>query len=182
MTKKVETSRYETIRAFKSLPLITRDMVLTQKEEETKENQILLKETVEASTSTPCWWDMDENTRRKETWSDVVKTKGKRKPTNQATDKRSSEEKTVETIRTKPPENQEPRNTNKRNNKTKRTRQAIPDSIAIRPSDRETSDSILSTIRKEVNLTQIGLAVKSIRQSREGELLIQLTKDNGKRK
>jgi len=38
MSKKVETSRYKTIRALKSLPLITRDIVLTQKEEETKEN------------------------------------------------------------------------------------------------------------------------------------------------
>jgi len=68
MSKKVETSRYETVRAFKSLPLITGNMVLTEEEEETKENQIPLKETAEASTSTPCWWDMDQNPRRGDTW------------------------------------------------------------------------------------------------------------------
>lgn len=182
MSNKVETSRYETVRAFKSLPLITRNMVLTEKKEETKENQIPLKETAEASTSTPCWWDMDQNPRRGDTWSNVVKAKGKAKPSNHITDKMNSDEKTAETIHAKPPENQGTRNTNKSKNKTKRTRQARPDSIAIKPSDGESSKSILSTIRKEVNLTQIGVAVESIRESRGGELLIQLTKNNGKRK
>lgn len=183
MSKKVETSRYETVRAFKSLPLITSDMVLTHKnEKEIKENQISPKETVEASTSTPCWWDMDENPRRNQTWSDVVKRKEKGKPTNLTTDNRNSDEKTGETIRTKPPENQGLPNNNKRKTKVKRTRQAKPDSIAIKPSDGETSESILSAIRKEVNITEIGVAVKSIRESRGGELLIQLTKENNKRK
>lgn len=181
LSRRLETSRYETIRAFKSLPLITRDMVLTQRGDETKENQTPPNETADASTSTPCWWDMDENPRRRETWSDVVKTKGKEKP-NKATDKSSSEERPTEKTRTKPPENQGPRNANKSKNKAKRARQAMLDSIAIKPGDGESSESILSTIRKEVNLTQIGVAVKSIRESRGGELLIQLTKDNDKRK
>jgi len=51
----------------------------------------------------------------------------------------------------------------------------MPDSIAIKLGEGESCESILSRIRKEVNLTQIG-------ESRGGELLTQLMKDNDKRK
>ena len=51
------------------------------------------------------------------------------------------------------------------------------DAVLIRPNTAKTIASVLLDIRKEVNLEETGAIIRSIRQTRNGAVLIELDKE-----
>lgn len=68
------------ITTLKSLPVIGHDSRITTlsvEEIETRANVVAVVETYDESTSTPCWWDIDEGSQtNKMKWSDFLRRSG----------------------------------------------------------------------------------------------------------
>lgn len=88
-------------------------------------------------------------------------------------------------VNTKRP--RKPRDTSSSDNKkstqasNKRPRRAPPDAIAIKPGTNHSFADILKAVRKEVDVDKTGAHITSIAESRGGELLIKVTRDEAKR-
>lgn len=60
-------------------------------------------------------------------------------------------------------------------------RKPLPDSIAVKPGSGETNRDILTAIKQSVDIENIGAKVATITESRNGEILIRLCREDTKK-